>query len=819
MALKIRGVTVQIGGDVSGLSKALGTVNKEISATQSLLKDVNRLLKLDPKNTELLAQKQRLLSQAISQTKEKVQDLRQAQVEVNREFKKGNVPREAVDALKREIIASEQALKSLSVESSKILRDLGDDFKRAGETVSGFGQTLLPLTAGIAALGATAVKKAADFEQAMSEVKAISGATNRQVAALAEEAKRLGEKTKFSAREAAEGLKYMAMAGWDTEQMLDGLESIVKLAAAANEELGTVSDIVTDALTAFGLSAADSAHFADVLAQASSKSNTNVSMMGETFKYVAPVAGAMAYSVEDVAIAIGLLANAGVKGSQAGTNLRAILTRLVKPSEEGALALEELGVSVANTDGSIKPLKQTMEELRAAFQGLTDEEKAQMASSIAGQEAMSGLLNIVNASEADFNKLTTEIYNANGAVDKMSNTMQDNLNGRLTELGSAVEGVTINIGNMLIPMVEKAVTWLKEWTDKFLELSPEQQETALAIMGLVAVIGPLLIVIGKLITAFGAIFTAMASIKTAFGIFGNVLLPKVISSISTLTTAIGAKLVAAFTVLTQTVLPAVATAFSSVFAFIAANPIVLLIAAIAALVAAIAVYGDQIQEILQKVNDFLQSIFVRDWTEVFGPVLGNILNGFFANIKNLWDGIMQILNGFIDFIRGVFTGDWQRAWEGIVQIFGGIISNLVTVAKAPINGVISLINGMIGAINWVIEKINGISFDNPFTGETVGFDFSAIDKIPYLAKGGILSQGAAVVGEAGPELLTVSAGKAQVVPLTGAPGGSATTNNYGGGITIIVNTTGMDRAAAYDYGRILGEEAARAMRSKGVTVW
>ena len=256
---------------------------------------------------------------------------------------------------------------------------------------------------------------------------------------LTAKAKEMGATTQFSATESAQALEYMAMAGWKTDEMLNGISGIMSLAAASGEDLGSVSDIVTDALTAFGLKASDSAHFADVLAQAASNSNTNVGMMGYTFKYVAPIAGALKYSVEDVGVSIGLMANAGIKAEQAGTSLRAIMTRLVAPPKKAAKAMSELGLSVKNADGSMKPWNETMLELREKFAGLTEAEKAQKATSIAGVEAMSGFLAMVNASDADFEKLTAAIGNADGAADHMAKTVNDNLKGDLKALSSTWE--------------------------------------------------------------------------------------------------------------------------------------------------------------------------------------------------------------------------------------------------------------------------------------------------------------------------------------------------------------------------------------------
>ena len=284
-----------------------------------------------------------------------------------------------------------------------------------------------------------------NFESGMSKVQAISGASGEDLAALTDKAKEMGAKTKFSATESAEAMQYMAMAGWKTGDMLNGIEGIMNLAAASGEDLATTSDIVTDALTAFGLSAQDSTHFADVLAQVSSNANTNVGMMGETFKYVAPVAGAMGYSAEDVATAVGLMANSGIKASQAGTSLRTILTRMAKPTKEVQTAMDQLGVSVIDSDGNMKSLHEIMDDQRSGFSGLSEAEKVNMAATLGETDGMSGLLAIVNASDGDYQKLTDSINNCSGAAANMAETMQNNLGGQLTILGSTAESLALEI--------------------------------------------------------------------------------------------------------------------------------------------------------------------------------------------------------------------------------------------------------------------------------------------------------------------------------------------------------------------------------------
>lgn len=310
---------------------------------------------------------------------------------------------------------------------------------------------------GLTALGTYSIKVGMDFKAGMSKVQAISGATGEELNQLTEKAKEMGAKTKFSATESAEAFQYMAMAGWKTEDMLNGIEGIMNLAAASGEGLASVSDIVTDALTAFGLQAKDSAHFADVLAKASSNSNTNVGLMGATFKYVAPIAGSMKYSIEDTALAIGLMANAGIKGEQAGTALRSMLTRLVKPPKEAATALDELNISAKNSDGTMKPLSQTLKELREKFATLDDSQKASYASSIAGTEAMSGMLAIVNASDEDFNKLAESINNSDGAAENMASTMNDNLAGAVTTLKSNMQTFGLSISDKFEEPAKKGI--------------------------------------------------------------------------------------------------------------------------------------------------------------------------------------------------------------------------------------------------------------------------------------------------------------------------------------------------------------------------
>ncbi|MCI8771034.1 MAG: phage tail tape measure protein [Lachnospiraceae bacterium] len=301
-----------------------------------------------------------------------------------------------------------------------------------------------------------------DFESAMSQVAAISGATGSDFEKLNAKAKEMGATTKFTATEAAEGFNYMAMAGWKTKDMLNGIDGIMNLTAASGEELAAVSDIVTDALTAFGLKAGDSGHFADVLAQASANANTNVSMLGESFKYVAPVAGAMKYSVEDVSLALGLMANSSVKGSMAGTALKTSLANMASPTDKMEAAMKRYNISLEDGKGKMKTLKGVMDNLRKGLGGLSESEQTAAASTIFGKEAMAGMLSIINASEKDYKKLTKAVNNADGASKNMADTMLDNLEGSITLLQSALDGVKLSFGERLSPYVRGIAEWLTE---------------------------------------------------------------------------------------------------------------------------------------------------------------------------------------------------------------------------------------------------------------------------------------------------------------------------------------------------------------------
>jgi TP901 family phage tail tape measure protein len=622
-----------------------------------------------------------------------------------------------------------------SATAEQKLNGLSSAFKTTGGLLS--RNVTLP----IVGVGAAAVKTATDFEAGMSEVKAISGATGSEFDALREKAIEMGAKTKFSASDSADAFKYMAMAGWDASAMMDGIAGVMDLAAASGEDLATTSDIVTDALTAFGLQASDSAHFADVLAQASSKSNTNVGLMGETFKYVAPVAGALGYSIEDTAVAIGLMANSGIKGSQAGTALRSTITRLAKPVGEAKDAVEELGISITNADGTMKPLSQTMVELREKFAGLTEEQKAQYAAMLAEQEGISGLLAIVNASDEDFQKLTDEINNANGAAEDMASVMMDNTAGAVEQLKGALESAGILIGEKLTPYIRKLAEWITGLVEKFNSLSEGEQEQIVKLGLILAAIGPVLLIMSKVISV-------VLMFAKAFGLIKNVVYPAFLAI-----TQLKAGMTAAE--LAMEGFSKESLGIASVLSGITA-PIAAVIAIIAFLVGAFVTLWKTNEEfrdnmvgiwnsIKESINNFFDGVVERinalgfdfeNITEVIKTVwfalcdvLAPVFEGAFNRIAIILDGIFNQILSVMDIFIGLFTGNWEQLGEGVKGVITGIVE---TFSKLGSN-----ILGAIGDIG--AEILRKLGFDKVAEGFQSFFDTLSelFGRIPELLSGAI----------------------------------------------------------------------------------
>ena len=598
-----------------------------------------------------------------------------------------------------------------SATAEQKVKGLSSAFKTTGSILT------KNVTVPLVGVGAMAVKVASDFESGMSEVQAISGATGKDLEDLKNKAIEMGAKTKFSATESADAFKYMAMAGWDAEAMLAGIEGVMNLASASGEDLAMVSDIVTDSLTAFGMKADETQRFVDVLAQASSRSNTNVAMMGETFKYVAPVAGSLGYSIEDTAVAIGLMANSGIKASQAGTALRSIFTRLVKPIGQAKKAVDELEISVTNTDGTMKPLSQTMEELRTIFDGLTESEKAQYASMLAGQEGMSGLLAIVNASEEDFKKLTKEIDNSTGATKEMSDIMMNNTAGAITLLKSALESAGIIIGEQLTPYIRQLAEWITGLVERFNSLSEEQQEQVTKWGLILASIGPILLIVSNLIKLFFSLKDTFTLVKTGLELLSS------------------------------------AGGFTALL-----NPISLVVGAILGLVAVVVNLWNTNEEFRNKVieiwnnlktsiGDFVSGIkqilddLGLNFEEVKEAILftwNALCDSLSPLITGAMDIVVKVIDGALDTILGVFKvfarlfkGDWRGALDAVEGIIDGWIDTIIGVFSSMFDTIGGFFRKILSGVDEVIRKGNqakGITRGGIYAD---GSHANGLDYVPY----------------------------------------------------------------------------------------
>ena len=628
-------------------------------------------------------------------------------------------------------------------ESSRQWIRAGNQIQKTGQKITKTGTSLTTkVSTPIVGLGAAAVKTAASFEAGMSKVQATSGASGKQLEKLSAKAKEMGAKTKFSATEATDAFNYMAMAGWKTGDMMNGIEPIMKLAGATNTDLASTSDIVTDALTAFGKTSKDTTKLTNIMASASANANTNVTMLGESYKYVAPVAGSLGYSMKDTTKALALMANAGIKASQGGTSLRAVLTNMAKPSKTAQGAMDALGLSLTDSKGKMKPLNNLMLEMRQKFSGLTEAQKAQYAASLAGKTGMSGLLAIVNASDKDWKKLSKSITDGKNACGKMYDVSQNNLNGALTILKSTVESIAINFGERLTPYVKKATQYIQNLADKFNSLNKKQQDTVIKIALLVAAVGPVILVFGKTVTLVGKLTTTVGKAGRAFitlknnatiakGILSTIQMPKLhmpnakvftlisdgakmaVSPVRNAGTAM-VKFAAQSRVLSKTfgvfgrglkllysplgkVGSLAGTLGKSVFALL--GPVGTVILVVGALVAAgILLYKnwDKVKQTAGKVFNYVKSVFNacgvsgNSLKKDLAPI-GNKFTKIGNHAKKLWVAIEPVMTQIASTAKLVF-GTVLGAQIGVAI---GILSSFWNTAKNIISGILKVFDGII----------------------------------------------------------------------------------------------------------------------------
>lgn len=568
----IRGITLEIGGDTTKLSKALSQVNKDLRSTQTDLNAINKALKLDPTNVNLLRDKHELLGKAIQETNSKLSTLKEA---YRQGLSNPDIGEDEMRALHREIDLTESSLNSLTSEYenfgeaadgavdgaiqdtatlAKNLEEAGDKIKSVGDKISSAGSTLTKtVTMPLVGAGTASVKTAADFESAMSQVQATMGITSDSMSevdgqtvntmkALAAFAQQMGASTAWSAKDAAGALNYLALAGYDTQQMFDVLPTVLNLASAGGMDLAKASDMVTDAMSALNLTTEDADKMVDIMAKTASSSNTSVEQLGEAILKIGGTAANMKGGVGELSTALGVLANNSIKGAEGGTALRNIMLSLENAkSTEAAAAFEELGVHAYDSEGNLKSLNEILSDLRVGMEGMTQQEKDFNLSKIFNKNDLAAVNALLKSSGDEWTSLEDKINNSAGAAQQMADTQLDNLNGQLTLLKSALESAAISIGNSLMPTIKELTGFVQGLVDKFNALSPEQQQAIVKFAAMAAAIGPLVLITGKLISGFGSVISTIGRVSTFLGGLGGAATTagEAVSTVSEVGTAAG----------------------------------------------------------------------------------------------------------------------------------------------------------------------------------------------------------------------------------------------------------------------------------------
>jgi TP901 family phage tail tape measure protein len=754
MAETIRGINVVIGADTTKLSKALSDVNKKSKDIQSELRQVERLLKFDPKNTTLLAQKQQLLSQAIENTSEKLNRLKSVQQQVNEQFQRGEISEGQYRAFQREVEKTEGQLRSLQSRLEETngainkhttawgklqerLSTVGNNLRDVGQRMQSAGQSMaMSMGAAATAVGGAlgfAVKKSIDFEAQLDRVGAVAGATPAEIKKLEQAALDLGASTSKSATEVAQGMEIMAAMGYNTNQILAAMPGIISAAEASGEDMALVADTVSSALNAFGLSADKASKVADVLAQAANDSAAGIQDMQYTFKYAAPIAKSLGISLEELAAATEIMANNGIRGEQAGTTLRAALIRLSDPPKEAANTLEALGVKITDANGKMLPFSNIIGQLAEKTKKMSNAQKLAALSTIFGTEAASGMLTVVEAGPKKLNELTKSLENSGGASQKAAKQMKDNLKGSLEELQGAFETAQITIGNALAPAIQKVAGYIQKLVDWFNNLSPSTQKTIATIGAVSAVlaalgaaIGAVLAIIGGAVNGFGALALAFGKVSGAIAKAGG-MMGLFSKAIAFLTGPIGIAVAAiaglgvAFAVLyqkneafrngVQQIWQQIKNMFQQALTAIGS-------AVRSGMSAVTSFFSSKLQQIrqfwqqngaqIQKVMSVAMTAIVaivkanmaliQAGITVAWSVIKSVTSSVWSTIKGIISGGLNIILGVIKTFTSILTGNWRGAWEGVKQITRGAIQALGAIAKGTVSIGRNIISGLISGI-------------------------------------------------------------------------------------------------------------------------
>ena len=667
MANRIMGITVEIGGDTTKLQTALKGVNGQIKSTQQQLKDVDKLLKLDPGNTELLAQKQKLLADAVGETKEKLAALKTAAEQANTALANGDISQKQYDALQREIIETEQDLKKLETQANQSATAMqkiaatGEKLKTTGENISNAGQKLLPVTAAVTGMGAASLKTAADFESSMSQVQATMGITKDSMSnvdgqsvntmdTLSVLAKKMGSETAFSATECSQALNYLALAGYNTEEMCKTLPTVLNLAAAGDIDLASASDMVTDAMSALGMGVDQADTMVDQMAKTASSTNTSVAQLGEGILTIGATAKSVKGGTAELNTALGILANNGIKGAEGGTHLRNIILSLQNPTDKAADAMESLGVQVYDSQGNMRSMNDILGDLNTSMDGMTSAEKDNIISKIFNKTDLAAANALLANTGKSWDDLQSSILNSGGAAQQMADTQLDNLQGQLTILKSALEGLAISFGQLLMPAVKNIVSWLQKFVDWLNSMDEGTKKVIMTIALVAAALGPVLIVVGKVISAVGTIMT---------------IVPKISGAIT-----------------------AVKTAFAALNVTMLANPIVLIIAAITALVAAF-IY-------LWNTNEGFRQFWIELWENI-KQVAITVWNAIKAFFQAVWDVIKAIFETVFGVIKTLVT-TYFNLYKTIIETVFGVIKTIITTVWEAIKGIFTTVFEVIKTI-------------------------------------------------------------------------------------------------------------------------
>lgn len=723
MASRIKGITVEIGGDTTGLQNALKQVNSSIKSTQSALKDVNKLLKLDPTNTELLSQKQKLLKDAISATSEKLQSLKTAQEQAKAQLENGTLGQDKYDALQREIVETEQELQRLqqeAINSNETLCKIeaaGQKFQTVGNTITGVGQKFLPVTAAVGALGTTAVKTTADFDSSMSQVQAtmgitkdsmsdLNGASVNTMDALRDLAKQMGAETAFSASECADAMNYLALAGYDTQEIYDTLPTVLNLAAAGDIDLASASDMVTDAMSALGMETSEADTMVDQMAKTASLTNTSVAQLGEGILTIGATARTVKGGTAELNAALGILANNGIKSAEGGTHLRNVILSLQNPTDKAAAQMNALGISVYDSEGNMRSLNDILGDLNTSMDGMTAQEKSNIIGQIFNKTDLSAVNALLANTGDTWDSLQLSIADSGGAAQQMADTQLDNLSGQLTLLKSALEGLAISFGEILMPAVRAAVEKVQAFVDKLNSLDDAQKQTAVKIALIAAAIGPLLIVFGKTISTVGSVMTGFSSLTKGAAKLG-VKLAGSTGSVTSLGSALGA--VAGSVLAVVAIVAALAAAFKHLWDTNEEfrNAITGIWEGIAERFAA---FGDAITQRLNALGFDFQNIVdvLKAVWDGFCQILAPVFEAAFSVISTVLGTVLDGITGLLDVFIGLFTGNWSQLWTGVKEIFSGIWNGIIGV----FSGALSMIQGIADTVlGWF-----GTSWNEVWTG-------------------------------------------------------------------------------------------------------